>query len=86
MPAELNLRSRDYWKRLGWGLVIGLFSAIGAYIFIFIMNWGQSLFLPSLTNWTPFTGPWYMVVSYDCNWVGSWFNPSIYLCKTDGCF
>ena len=62
MPDELNLRSRDYWMRLGWGLLIGLFSAIGAYIFIFIMNWGQSLFLPSLTNWTPFTGPWYMVV------------------------
>lgn len=62
MPAELNLRSRDYWKRLGWGLLIGLFSAIGAYIFIFLMNWGQSLFLPNLTNWTPFTGPWYMVV------------------------
>ncbi len=26
------------------------------------MNWGQSLLLPSLTNWTPFSGPWYMVV------------------------
>jgi H+/Cl- antiporter ClcA len=62
MAAELNLRSRDYWKRLGWGLLLGLISAIGAYIFIFIMNWGQSLVLPSLSNWTPFSGPWYMVV------------------------
>ncbi|MFY9637278.1 MAG: chloride channel protein, partial [Methanobacterium sp.] len=62
MAAELNLRSRDYWKRLGWGLLVGLISAMGAYIFIFIMNWGQSLVLPSLTNWTPFSGPWYMIV------------------------
>jgi H+/Cl- antiporter ClcA len=62
MTAELNLRSREYWKRLGWGLLVGLLSAIGAYIFIFIMNWGQRLVLPSLTNWTPFSGPWYMVV------------------------
>jgi H+/Cl- antiporter ClcA len=43
-------------------MLFGLFSAIGAYIFIFIMNYGQSLILPNLNNWTPFSGPWYMVV------------------------
>ena len=62
MPEDFNLRSKDYWKRLSWGLILGLFSAIGAYIFIFIMNIGQKLLLPNLTNWTPFSGPWYMVV------------------------
>lgn len=62
MPEDFNLRSKTYWKRLGWGLFLGLFSAIGAFIFIFIMNLGQSLVLPGLTNWTPFSGPWYMVV------------------------
>ena len=62
MSESFNLRSKDYWMRLGWGLFLGLFSAIGAYIFIFIMNWGQSLVLPNLNNWTPFSGPWYMVV------------------------
>ena len=62
MPEDFNLRSRDYWKRLGWGVFLGLFSAIGAYIFIFIMSYGQSLVLPNLNNWTPFSGPWYMVV------------------------
>jgi len=62
MPKDFNLRSKDYWKRLVWGMLFGLFSAIGAYIFIFIMNYGQSLILPNLNNWTPFSGPWYMVV------------------------
>ena len=62
MSTDLNLRSRDYWKRMGWGLSLGLLSAIGAFIFIFLMTLGQSLILPKLTDWTPFTGPWWIVI------------------------
>jgi H+/Cl- antiporter ClcA len=62
MTDDFNLRSRVYWKRLAWGLFLGLISAIGAFIFIIIMNWGQSLIFPNLAqNWTPFSGPWWMV-------------------------
>ena len=61
MSTDLNLRSREYWKRMGWGLSLGLLSAIGAFIFIFLMTLGQSLILPNLTNWTPFTGPWWII-------------------------
>jgi H+/Cl- antiporter ClcA len=61
MSTDLNLRSREYWKRMGWGLSLGLISAIGAFIFIFLMTLGQSLILPNLTNWTPFTGPWWII-------------------------
>jgi H+/Cl- antiporter ClcA len=47
---------------MGWGLLIGFLSALGAYIFIFLMDFGQRLIWPGLTDWTPFSGPWYLVV------------------------
>ena len=62
MSEELNLRSKEYWNRLAWGALLGLLSAIGAFIFIFLMNLGQRIFLPSLTNWTLFSGPWWLIV------------------------
>ena len=62
MVEELNLRSKKYWTRMGWGLLIGFLSGIGAYIFIFLMDYGQRLVWPGLTDWTPFSGPWYLVV------------------------
>ena len=62
MSAELNLRSKEYWNHLVWGVLLGLLSAIGAFIFIYLMDLGQRIFLPSLTNWTLFSGPWWLVV------------------------
>ena len=62
MSEDLNLRSKEYWNRLVWGALLGLLSAIGAFIFIFLMNLGQRIFLPSLTNWTLFSGPWWLIV------------------------
>ena len=62
MSEELNLRSKEYWNHLVWGVLLGLLSAIGAFIFIYLMDWGQRIFLPSLTNWTLFSGPWWLVV------------------------
>jgi H+/Cl- antiporter ClcA len=62
MSDDFNLRSKDYWTRLGWGLFLGLISAIGAFIFIILMNLGQGLLLPHLAdNWTPFSGPWWII-------------------------
>ncbi len=63
MSDDFNLRSKDYWRRMGWGLFLGLLSATGAFIFIMLMNLGQSIFIPDLAeNWTPFSGPWWIVV------------------------
>ena len=63
MSEDFNLKSKDYWKRMGWGLFLGLISALGTFIFIMLMNLGQGLFFSKLTdNWTPFSGPWWMVV------------------------
>lgn len=62
MSDDFNLRSKDYWKRMGWGLFLGLISAIGAFIFIMLMNLGQSILIPHLAeNWTPFSGSWWIV-------------------------
>lgn len=59
MSEDFNLRSREYWSRMGWGLLLGFVSAIGAFIFIMLMNLGQNLFIPHLTvNWVPFSGSW----------------------------
>ena len=61
MQTDFNLRARSYWQRLGWGLFVGLLSALGAFIFLGLMNLGQSLILPEMTDWTLFSGPWVMV-------------------------
>jgi hypothetical protein len=37
MSEELNLRSKEYWNHLVWGVLLGLLSAIGAFIFIYLM-------------------------------------------------
>ena len=61
MSEDFNLRSGEYWRRMGWGLLTGLLSAIGAFIFIALMNLGKNLIWPDLTDWTPFSGSWLMV-------------------------
>ncbi|WP_321422540.1 chloride channel protein [uncultured Methanobacterium sp.] len=62
MSNEFNLKSRVYWKRMGWGLFLGLLSAIGAFLFILIMNLGQALVFTNLAeNWTLFSGPWWLI-------------------------
>ena len=62
MSEEFNLRSRGYWRRLGWGVLVGLLSAVGAFIFIALMNLGISLVWPDPPSWEPFSGSWTIVV------------------------
>ena len=40
MDDDLNLRSKEFWNRMIWGLLLGLLSALAAYIFIFLMDLG----------------------------------------------
>jgi len=62
MSDNFNLRSKDYWKKMGWGLLLGLIGAISALIFIIITTFGQSFFMPYIgNNWTPFSGSWFIV-------------------------
>ena len=61
MSEGLDLRSKEYWRRLGWGLLVGLLSGIGAFIFIGLMNLGQSLLFPEQTIVAIFSGSWVTV-------------------------
>lgn len=63
MPEDFNLRSKTYWTKMGWGLFLGFISAVGAFIFIIVVNMGQNIFLPHLAhNWTLLSGPWWIIV------------------------
>jgi H+/Cl- antiporter ClcA len=61
MSEDFDLRSSAYWRRLGWGLLSGLLSAIGAFLFIGLMNLGLALVWPNPPSWEPFSGSWTIV-------------------------
>jgi H+/Cl- antiporter ClcA len=62
LPGTAFARSRDFWKRLGWGLVSGALGAIGAFVFLGLMNLGLSLVWPEPPGPEPFSGSWQIVV------------------------
>jgi H+/Cl- antiporter ClcA len=62
MTESFDLRSKGYWQRLGWGVLVGLLSAIGAFIFIGLMNLGIGLIWPNPPGWEPFSGSWMIAV------------------------
>ncbi len=62
MAEEFNLRSKKYWQRLGWGVLVGLLSAVGAFIFLALMDRGIALVWPDPPSWEPFSGSWTIVV------------------------
>lgn len=62
MSEDFNLRSRGYQRRLVWGVLSGLISAVGAFIFSGLMNLGLGLVWPNPPSWEPFSGSWTIVV------------------------
>jgi H+/Cl- antiporter ClcA len=46
---------------VGWGLVAGLIAALGAFIFLALMNFGLALVWPDPPSWQPFSGSWTIV-------------------------
>lgn len=63
MNNDFNLKSKVYWKRMAWGLFLGFLSALLVFMFIIIMDMGQSIFLPHLSeNWALFSGPWWAIL------------------------
>ena len=62
MTDSFNLRSKRYWQSLVWGLITGLLSALGAFIFLGLMNFGLGLIWPNPPSWEPFSGSWTIVV------------------------
>jgi H+/Cl- antiporter ClcA len=53
---------RAYFRRLGWGVLVGLLSGVGAFIFVGLMNLGLDLIWPDPPSWQPFSGSWTIVI------------------------
>lgn len=49
-------RNRSFWVQFGWGALLGLLSALGALLFVFLMNLGISLVWPQTPDPEPFSG------------------------------
>jgi H+/Cl- antiporter ClcA len=54
-------RTRAFWRNMAWGLVSGALGAIGAFIFLALMNLGLSLVWPDPPGPEPFSGSWQIV-------------------------
>jgi H+/Cl- antiporter ClcA len=55
-------KSKSYWYSFGWGLLVGLLSAIGTLVFMTIMDRGIALVWPVTPGWEPLSGSWRIVV------------------------
>lgn len=62
MSNDLNVRSRKFWQNMAWGLLTGLITAVGAFIFVGLMNLGLAVIWPDPPSWEPFSGSWIIVV------------------------
>jgi H+/Cl- antiporter ClcA len=54
-------RSRQFWVRFGWGILLGLLSALGAYIFVAIMDFGINILWPEPPDAAFLSGSWQIV-------------------------
>ncbi len=54
-------KSKEYWIRFGWGILLGLLSALGAFIFVAIMDFGIGLLWPEPPDPAFFSGSWQIV-------------------------
>jgi H+/Cl- antiporter ClcA len=50
-------KNRSFWVRMGWGVLIGLLSALGTLAFVALMNKGIGLVWPEEPGPDPFSGP-----------------------------
>lgn len=55
-------RSREYWVRFGWGILVGFLGALGALAFNYVMNVGLGFLWPEDMGVAPFTGSIWIVV------------------------
>jgi len=50
--------SRTFWIKFGWGILLGFLSALGAYIFVAIMDFGINLLWPEPPDAAFLSGSW----------------------------
>jgi H+/Cl- antiporter ClcA len=55
-------KSKEYWIRFGWGILLGLLSALAAFVFVAIMDFGIDLLWPEPPDPAYLSGSWQIVV------------------------
>jgi H+/Cl- antiporter ClcA len=55
-------KSKEYWVRFGWGILMGFLSALGAYIFVALMDFGLNLLWTEQPGAAFLSGNWQIVV------------------------
>jgi len=50
-----------YWRRFGWAVLTAVLSAVGAFLFIAIMDLGIEWLWPEPLDYRPFSGSWWVV-------------------------
>jgi len=55
-------RSKEYWVRFGWGMLIGFLAALGVLGFNYVMNLGLTALWPEDTGAEPFSGSLWIIV------------------------
>ena len=54
--------SKEYWLKFGWGVLIGMLTALGVLFFNYLMNLGLTWLWPGQPAVLPFSGSWQIVV------------------------
>jgi len=54
--------SKEYWVKFGWGVLIGMLTALGVLFFNYLMNLGLKLFWPGQPAAEPFSGSWQIIL------------------------
>ena len=54
--------SKEYWVKFGWGVFIGMLTALSVLFFNYLMNLGLKLLWPGQPAIEPFSGSWQIVL------------------------
>ena len=54
--------SKEYWVKFGWGVLVGMLSALSVLLFNYLVNLGLKFLWPDTMGVEPFSGSWQIVV------------------------
>lgn len=55
-------RSKEYWVKFGWGVLVGAITALSVLLFNYLMNLGLKFLWPEQIPAEPFSGSWQIIV------------------------
>ena len=54
--------SKEYWVKFGWGVLVGMLSALSVLLFNYLVNLGLKFLWPDTMGVEPFSGSWQIVL------------------------